>query len=210
MGIDYRPADGRLYGVTTANNLYVIEPETGAATLVCSLTVAFDAGVRSAFDFNPQSDRLRIVGSNGQNLRVHPDIGAAATDGAVAYARKDRNFGKTPAITAMAYTSSIPRALATKTCDIDAALDVLALQEPPNDGTLHTVGPLGVDFDVLGGFDILTDAQGKDHAYAVSGSRLYTLDLETGAATLLGVVGGGSHRLFGLAVTLSTARSRPR
>lgn len=200
LGIDYRPANGLLYGVTSANNIYTLTPATGAATLVCTLTTAFDGGSRSGVDFNPQSDRLRLVGSNSQNLRVHPDIGAAATDGALTYASTDRHSGKKPSIVAVAYTNSVANAPSTKTFDIDADLDILVLQEPPNDGILVTVGPLGVDFGPLGGFDIITEGNGVDSAFAASGSTLYTIDLATGAATVLGTIGDGKFNLIGLAV----------
>ena len=199
VGIDYRPANGRLYGLSTANNLYTIDPTTGAASTVATLTVPFEGGSRSGFDFNPQSDRLRLVGGRGQNLRVHPEIGAAATDGSLAYAAKDRNSRRTPVVAACAYTNSVHHATNTKTFDIDATLDVLVLQEPPNDGVLTTVGPLGVDFDEAAGFDIVTDEEGNDRAFAASGSALYSIDLETGKATRLGAIGQGTWRLVGLA-----------
>jgi hypothetical protein len=99
----------------------------------------------------------------------------------------------------VAYTNSIPATPVTKTFDIDSNLDVLVLQEPPNDGVLATVGPLGIDFGPMGGFDILTDGSGGDHAFAASGSTLYTIDLGTGAATTLGTIGDGSFNLVGLA-----------
>jgi Domain of unknown function (DUF4394) len=199
VGIDSRPTNGLLYGVTNANNIYTIDLATGTATLVCTLTVAFDGDLHSGVDFNPQSDRLRLVAKNGQNLRVHADLGATATDGTLAYAATDRNAGTKPTITAVAYTNSIPNAPVTKTFDIDATLDVLVLQEPPNDGVLATVGPLGIDFGPTGGFDILTDSSGRDHAFAASGSTLYAIDLATGAATTLGTIGDGSFTLVGLA-----------
>jgi hypothetical protein len=202
VGIDYRPSNGRLYGLSSANNLYTIDPQSGVATPVNTLTTPFDGGPRSGFDFNPQSDRLRIVGGSGQNLRVHPNIGAAATDTALAYAPKDPNFRKKPLVVACAYTNSVARAPTTKAYDIDAALDVLVLQDPPNDGTLQTVGPLGADFDVATGFDIVTDAQGRDRAFAASGGALYAIDLATGASTRLGVIGQGGLRLVGLAAAL--------
>jgi hypothetical protein len=204
LGIDYRPADGLLYGVTSANNIYTIDPTTGAATLVSTLTVAFDGGPRSGVDFNPQSDRLRLVGSNGQNLRAYAGIGAAATDGALAYAPTDPHFGTKPGITAAAYTNSVAGAPFTKTFDIDADLDILALQEPPNDGVLVTVGSLGIDFGPVGGFDIITDGSGRDSAFAVSGPTLYAIDLATGAATSLGTVGDAGVNLIGLAAAGTT------
>jgi hypothetical protein len=76
----------------------------------------------------------------------------------------------------------------TKLFDIDGALDILALQDPPNDGILATVGPLGADFASFAGFDIVSEG-GVDRAFAVSGTVLYGIDLATGAARALGTVG---------------------
>jgi hypothetical protein len=191
VGIDVRPADRRLYGLTTANELYTIDPKSGDAKLVSSLTVPFEGGARSGIDFNPQADRLRLISADGQNLRVNVDIGATAVDGSVAYAPGDANAGRRPAVAASAYTNSLPNAATTKLFDIDAAQDVLALQDPPNDGILVTIGRLGVDFGPLAGFEIVTDASGQDRAFAASGSTLYAVDLATGAATPLGTIGGG-------------------
>ena len=38
LGIDFRPANGLLYGITNQNRLLTINPSTGAATLVAALT----------------------------------------------------------------------------------------------------------------------------------------------------------------------------
>lgn len=199
VGIDLRPKNGRLYGVSAASDVYEIDLGVGRATIVATLTTAFDAGDSSAFDFNPQSDRLRLIGRNGQNLRVHPELGAAATDAAPAYARTDPNFGARPTINAAAYTSAVPDTPTTKLFDLDTTLDVLVLQDPPNDGILTTIGPLGVDFDAAAGFDILT-VEGADHAFAASRSILYAIDLASGRATAIGTIGNGTHRITGLAV----------
>ena len=199
VGIDVRPQNGRLYGVSAASDVYEIDLGVGRATIVATLTTAFDAGDSSAFDFNPQSDRLRLIGRNGQNLRVHPELGAAATDAAPAYARTDPNFGARPTINAAAYTSAVPDTPTTKLFDLDTTLDVLVLQDPPNDGILTTIGPLGVDFDAAAGFDIIT-MEGADHAFAASRSILYTIDLASGRATAIGTIGNGAHRITGLAV----------
>ncbi len=200
LGLDLRPADGRLYAVTDTYDLYTIDPTTGTAQQVSTLTVAFDGGPHSGVDFNPQTDRLRLVGGNGQNLRVHAELGAAAADTSVAYAPGDPNFGRRPALAAAAYTRAVAGTPETQLFTIDSTLDLLALQDPPNDGTLATVGPLGSDFEPQAGFDITTDAGGRDHAYAASGSRLYAIDLATGEAHLLGTIGVGELDLLGLVV----------
>lgn len=204
LGIDTRPADGHLYGLTVGNDVYRIDPARGTATLVSTLTVPFDGDVRSGVDFNPQADRLRLVSAAGQNLRVNVALGATAVDGAIAYGSSDRNAGKRPRITAAAYTNNVKDAPTTKLFEIDADLDVLVLQDPPNDGILATVGPLGVDFGPLGGFDIVTEG-GVDRAYAASGATLYGIDLETGRATALGTIGDGGIRVVGLAATREIA-----
>jgi hypothetical protein len=190
VGIDRRPADGKLYGLTTASEVYVVDATSGDAKLISSMTVPFEGGARSGVDFNPQSDRLKLVSGGGQNLRVNVDLGATAVDPGVAYAPTDVNAGKRPAIAAAAYTSSRAGAATTKLFDIDSAQDVLVLQDPPNDGVLTTVGRLGVDFGPLAGFEIVTQPSGEE-AYAASGSTLYAIDLATGAATRLGTIGAG-------------------
>jgi uncharacterized protein DUF4394 len=200
LGIDLRPANGKLYGVTDTYDLYAIDPGSGRATRVSTLTAPFDGGPHSGVDFNPQSDRLRLIGANGQNMRIHVDLGAAATDAALAYRPKDRNMGRRPHIVAAAYTRSVPHAPATQLFDIDAAADALVLQDPPNDGLLRTVGPLGVAFGPESGFDILAGPGETDIGFAATGSNLYRVDLKTGAATRIGTIGDGKHRVLGLAV----------
>ncbi|MGQ0600060.1 MAG: DUF4394 domain-containing protein, partial [Anaerolineales bacterium] len=81
---------------------------------------------------------------------------------------------------------------------------LLVTQNPPNDGTLNTVGALGVNASELAGFDIQARS---GMAYAVltapsaTVSRLYTINLATGAATLVGTI-GGAEVVRGLAVAL--------
>jgi Domain of unknown function (DUF4394) len=198
VGIDLRPADQRLYGLSTTNEIYRIDAKSGEATLVSSLTVPFDGGARSGIDFNPQADRLRLVSAEGQNLRVNVEIGATAVDRPLAYAGDDANAGKRPGITASAYSHSLAGAATTKLFNIDAAHDVLTVQDPPNDGVQRTVGPLGVDFAPVAGFEIVTDPAGQDRAFAASGSTLYAIDLATGAATSLGAIPAGDAPIVSL------------
>jgi hypothetical protein len=205
IGVDCRPADGRLYGLGTTYELHTIDPATGAATVASTLTVPFDGGVRSGLDFNPQLDRLRLVATSGQNLRVNVTMGATAADTGLAYAAGDRNQGRRPSVTAAAYANNRPDAATTKLFDLDAELDVLAVQDPPNDGTLVTVGPVGVDVAPHAGFDIVTDAAGVDRAFAAWAGTLWALDLQTGAARPLGAI-GGSPGVVGLVVLDACAK----
>ncbi len=199
VGIDRRPADGKLYGISTTNDLYRLDPASGAASQVSSLTVPFDGDARSGVDFNPQADRLRLVSRDGQNLRVNVALGATAVDGPLHYRDGDPGASTRPHVTASAYTHNVPDAPDTKLFDIDPDRDVLLLQDPPNDGVLSTVGPLGVDFGPTGGFDIVTDGAGADQGFAASGATLYAIDLSTGAARTLGTIGDGRASVVGLA-----------
>jgi trimeric autotransporter adhesin len=197
-GIDYRPANGRLYGVTTASEIYTIDPETGATELQSTLTRPFDGEVRSGVDFTPLADRLRLVSHDGLNLRINVQVGAVALDGPLVYAPGDPSFGRRPEIAAVAYTKNRPQTPATEMFDIDSNLDVLVRQEPPNDGILQTVGPLGVDFPVEAGFEIVTEPSGAETGYAAFGDRLYRIDLTTGRATPAGTIGGSPGGIVGL------------
>jgi hypothetical protein len=197
QGIDFRPANGLLYGVTDADKIYTIDPKTGVAKLVNPLSPSFDGGFQSGFDFNPALDRLRLVGSNDQNFSVNVDTGAATSQTTLAYVAGDRNFGKDPNLTAAAYTNNRVGATSTQLYDIDYDLDVLVLQDPPN-GTLTTVGSLGVNFAPIAGMDIVTDASGRNTAFAISGSTLYNINLNKGNARKLGTLNPG---FIGLAVT---------
>ena len=191
VGIDFRPRDGLLYGITSAARIVTIDAATGVTTVKASLaadpadTTAPYAGMTGtmfAVDFNPVADRLRVISNTGQSLRINVDTGATTTDGAV------NRLGATPMVTAAAYTNSIPGAATTQLFDIDTDSDNLALQNPPNDGTLVNVGPLGVAVAGDAGFDIAGGANGIALAAlrtsAGGPSSLYRVDLATGAATL--------------------------
>ena len=148
-------------------------------------------GASFGFDFNPTVDRIRVINDADENRRLNPVNGAlAATDTNLAYAAGDVNAGDNPAATAAAYTNSDnDPATGTTLYDIDTAQDVLVTQAPPNNGTLNTVGALGLDATPNAGFDI---AGTGNAAYAVlqpagsSTSSLYSIDLASGAATALG------------------------
>ncbi|UBF27054.1 DUF4394 domain-containing protein [Kovacikia minuta CCNUW1] len=188
VGIDFRPANQLLYGVTSSSKIYTIDPATGTATLVSNLSTPFMGGMRSGVDFNPVADRLRLVGANGQNFRVNVETGETVVDKPLAYAMGDRNYGKGAAVSAGAYTNSIPGAKTTQLFDIDSVMDVLVLQSPPNNGALKTIGALDANFSPTAGMDVVTDSNGANTAFAVSGSALYSVDLSKGSAKTMGTI----------------------
>src|SRR5688572_6568458 len=170
LGLDMRPATGQLYALGSSSRIYTIDYIAGTATPVGSgpFTPALN-GTHFGFDFNPTVDRIRIVSDTGQNLRAHPDTGAiAATDGDLNYATNDVAAGVMPMVVAAAYINNDTNpATATVLFDIDTALDTLVKQDPPNSGTLVTVGALGVDVVYTGGFDVAASDGTAYAAFAV-------------------------------------------
>lgn len=201
LGIDVRPNDNMLYGLGSQNNLYRINPATGAVSLVGALSQGLN-GTAFGFDFNPTGPvALRIMSNTDFNYRLPTpgSNGNVIQDTSLAYAAGDSRFGVNPNVTHLGYTNSVAGATSTVLFGIDAGQDTLVRIAAPNGGQLTTVGTLGMglDFNIneLGGFDIsgstgtawaVTRSQGR------SASTLWRINLATGAGTNTGEVGGGS------------------
>jgi hypothetical protein len=203
VGIDVRPANGRLYGVGSTGNLYTIDPTSGAATRSGTSALSL-TGAAFGVDFNPVPDRLRVVSDGDQNLRINVDTVETTVDGTLKYAPGDVNASANPVVVAAGYTNSVAGAQSTSLFVIDAGLDILARQDPPNDGVLNTIGKLGVDVTDVAGFDVAPDG---NRAYAAlnraggSSTDLYWIDLATGTASRVGPIGSGQP-IRGLAAIL--------
>jgi hypothetical protein len=225
QGIDFRQADRLLYGVTNGGRLYTINPDTGVATLRATLTA--DPGDTSApftglngtvtvVDFNPSTDRLRVITNNGQNLRVVVEsttvnntvltAGHTTTDTPI-----NNTNGTVAVVVGGAHTAG------SALHDLEQTTNQLAQQSPINSGTLTNEGALGVDITGPSGFDIAGGGNGLALAALRTGTSgpfsLFTISLSTGAATLynnttgnasLSVIGGagGPTNLVDLAIRL--------
>jgi hypothetical protein len=76
LGIDVRPADGKLYALANeGGSLYTINPADASATLVSNLSPAIGSGGSNkiVFDFNPVADAIRLISPNGRNYAVVKD-----------------------------------------------------------------------------------------------------------------------------------------
>ncbi|KQW51852.1 MULTISPECIES: DUF4394 domain-containing protein [unclassified Roseateles] len=202
VGIDTRPKDGKVYGVSLSNQLYTVDEMTGAATLVAALSApVIQANLGYGIDFNPVADfgtaaSLRLVSSAGDNFAVN------AATGAVGNAANKIAAG----FTGVSYTNSMlmPTAAPASTAlyYIDSNTDMLAMAPSAfNTPTITMVGSLGVDVLKANGFEVL----GNGMAYAaltVDGASLttgiYSINLGSGAATLMGTYNG---TLSGLSVS---------
>ena len=196
VGIDFRPLNGLLYGLgvnaaTDTGTLYVISTRTGFASVVGSFGMvgALPAG-GYGFDFNPTVDLIRVTTDDGRNFRLNPNTGTiAVTDIAI--------VGN--AISGVSYTNNQPEAgVITTLYTLDSLGDLLMIQNPPNAGIQIPVGLTGVDFSNANGFDIPTGVNapapgapvtsGSGYALLTVGGTagLYSVNLVTGAATLVG------------------------
>jgi hypothetical protein len=169
----------------------VVNPQTAQAAKRGQLSVALE-GSAFGIDFNPTVDRLRIVSDTGQNLRVNVDTGAALVDGALSYTAPPTTPVTATGVIGAAYTNNDGDASTSTTLfNIDAALDQVVIQAPPNNGGLNPTGKLGADVGARGDLDIhstvrsgVTVAVSAHAALEVGGtSRFHTVDLLTGRAT---------------------------
>ncbi|MGE6784508.1 DUF4394 domain-containing protein [Ensifer adhaerens] len=191
LGIDFRPGTKTVIGVTPDHTIVSIDLETGASTQIAKMDKMLtmtEAPV--VVDFNPMADRLRFM-TGTTNHRVHPDTGAVTVDGTLAFEEGDMHKGEAPNIVAASYTNSIGKPEKTAMYNIDATIGALIQQTKPNDGTLKAIGKLGLkETPATYAFDIQGMEGGKNSAYLVANKVLYTVNLETGAATEIGAISG--------------------
>jgi hypothetical protein len=216
--IDFRPATWQLYGlgINDFDNgadeaaLYTIDPATGVASNVVfngTLTLIghdFADDAHYGFDFDPVRDVIRVVNTADQNVRVNPATGFGTADTAL-----DLPTSGAEAVYGAAYDRSVVGATATTLYALDFGGDQLVriggVDGAPsaNGGALTAVGSLGFAANsFLGGFDIAARSGTGFAAIftSASGTDLYTINLATGAATVVGDIGSGTVQVRGLAV----------
>jgi Domain of unknown function (DUF4394)/FG-GAP-like repeat len=210
VGIDFRATDGQLYtlGVNAATDtasLYTLALQTGVATLVGSLTgLGGDLPAGGyGFDFNPAVDRIRVttqIGgtTGGLNFRINPDSLAVVNDTQI--------HGSATGVSGAAYTF----ASSTTLFALDAVSNSLMLQggiggtPSPNGGVETLIGALGINFTDVNGFDIAPGASATGFGFALltegAFTGLYSVNLATGATTLIGPFLGGTNTASGFAI----------
>jgi hypothetical protein len=208
VGIDFRAnatlaADRLLYAVTSTSRIVTIDTVSGAATAIGTPFTPAASGTSFGLDFNPTADRLRLHSDADQNLRLNQLTGGAGTaDSVLAFAVNDVNTGS-PNVVGTAYTNTVPGATTTELFGIDSDRDVLVFIADPNRGRLTTRGALGINTTTAVGFDIVGAGAGTAFASLTPQdtfrSRLYRIDLTTGAATAIGDI-NYARPLVGIAI----------
>lgn len=219
VGIDIRPATGQLFALGVnhnANNasLYIIDPQTGTASLAVAGTTGGIAFVDAAgdpvdlpdpsvagygFDFNPTVDRIRATTSTGLNLRLNPTNGMAVDGnfGLVGVAIPGTNpdgpiNGATSGASAAAYTNSIASPAGSNVTTLyvlDEETSQLTIQSPPNRGDQIMAMTLTLNgsplmFSASNGFDIQSDVRVNANNAAVAAGSGYAA-LTVGSTTSL-------------------------
>lgn len=199
VGIDVRPADGMLYGVTSDGAIWTIDAGSGKATQKSKLSMKLPEASAVTVDFNPVADRLRVIGADGTNLRINVDDGMVTKDGDLKFADADMHKGETPKVVAGAYSNSFKGTKETALYDVDATIGGLLKQAPPNDGVLNAIGKLGVKAETYA-FDIAADGNGGNEGWLMAGGTLYRVDLASGKAAEHGKIAGVNGTVRDIAV----------
>jgi hypothetical protein len=213
--IDFRPADGKLYAVShnsvDMGQLYTVNLDTAALTPVGSGFALAYVGTRISIDFNPFVDRLRVVDSARDNLRVNPITGAlAGTDTMLAYAAGDPQTG-TPFMADIAYSNNMIGTTTTTVFGWDYTTDSLVVigsfggaPTSPNSGMLFTVftpatritNTAAIGFDISSGTSIAYLSH--DSSVVTGIDQLDSINLVNGVRTVVGSF--GATRIMDIAV----------
>lgn len=212
-GIDFR-ANGALYGLGAQGRLYTINTATAVATQVGSGTFAVGLnGTSFGFDFDALGDVIHITSDTARHMRVDPNTGAVIDgnaapgvqgDANLAYASGDTHFGATPNVVGLA---CIPTPSdATTFRGLDYTTDKLVSMDATT-GALTSIGPTGVDAQVRASLDYSALGGVLYSSMFIPGSMgrtsLYSINLNTGAATSLGAIGpGGGLQIDGISASI--------
>src|ERR1039457_2420478 len=183
VGIDY--LGSTLYAVGSAGNLYTVNGTTGVASLINH----FGPLNGLYFGMDASAAGIRVVSDADINLLLNASTGAIISG--------------TPTLTPTTLNIDAIATSGSTTYAVDSIANTLGIL---TGGTFATTGPMGYDVSGKNGFDISTATGIAYFASAVSSSgldpNLYTINLATGFASLVGQIGPGEGTLIaGLTVT---------
>jgi hypothetical protein len=194
IGIDLRPSNSLVYGITQSNKIFTIDAYSGNSTFVANLAnPVIAAGKSYGFDFNPVADiggaaSLRLVSSSGDNYAVNVNTGAVTLATSLI-----------PGFTGVSYTNSNPSNPTTVPSStalyyINSANDTLNVATTGfNNPSISIIGGLGMDVLSANGFDI--DANGIGYAAVnmdngLLKSQLIRINTATGQAEWVSAFNG--------------------
>lgn len=202
VGIDLRPGNNTIYGISLSNKIYTVNETTGAATFVANLgTSVVSAGLGYGLDFNPAADfanatSLRLINSAGGNFAVNVTSGVVLTQTPIANGFTGVGYSNSTPLPTAAPAAPTLYYLNSTTDSISSATGGFG------NPVISNVGALGVDVLKANGFEVLPDGTAYAALNLDDGSSLvtgiYSISLSTGSATLLGTYNG---TLSGLTVS---------
>ena len=200
VSLAFRPADGpattRLWGLTNYGNIVPVNLAAADIGLPAIKGINLN-GTAFGFGFDPTSTvNMLLVSNMEQNLRIKFNTAEVFVQTPLNYYM---GTPTDPNVVAFAYDNNLSGGLQRTPYMIDSAADTLVmLLSPFSDGVIKTVGPLGVNASEIAGLTIYTTGtvgSPVNTAFAAitspgdSASKLYTIDLSTGAAALVGTIG---------------------
>ena len=199
IGMDFRPADNKLYGLTDLGTLYTIDVSLarfGQVAQVSKMSPRFTGGFGNVMDFNPVANALRVTGTNDQNLAVvngtdGSNLSTTVVQTKFAYAAGDVNAGKDPEISGGAYTNNYVGATTTLFYAVDHDLDTLVTiadktatgSSNTGGGQLQTIGSFvdeqgnKLNMSPTTDWDVYTDRSGINYLVGQTTRLLFSIDL---------------------------------
>ena len=191
-----RPETGQLFGLSDQSRFYGISTRSASATQVGPQLSPLLTGNSGNIVVNPVSDQADLITNSGQNFLINPATGASTLLPALP---------STLRVAAIAYTNNNPGATSTQLYGIDYVSNNLIALPDPSQGTVSAVptvvGPLNVN--VLSpevGLTIAPDGTAYAALRNSAGFELYTVNLTTGAASPVQLIGDGTQEIKSLAV----------
>jgi hypothetical protein len=182
LGIDFG-GNGALYGLGSDSRVYTIDTLSGAASAAGGAFAPAASGEHFGLTFE-DGDQLRLSGvESNQNQAVAAATGATtAADAALTYGAADGHARTDPALAGTgAYAGAI--------YGVETNANALVTLSPTT-GELTTIGDLPFNVYICSGMDVDSDGTAYASLATDNGSELYTIDLQTGAASLLGGITG--------------------
>ena len=202
----FRPADGQLY-MEAGGYVYRIDPATARATPLFSNSPFF--GI-SAAAFNPVTGLLRTINTRTEqalSFRVNVDTGVVIQDGISP--GQPRGLAYTNAY-AGANTTTLYALVAGSLYIVDpenqSRFNIVGQLNGPGVSPLSSLSISGLTGTAYASFASQSGGPGPTSYYS---SQFYTVDLSTGAGTLVGPIGDGMLDIEAIAAPVGPSRVAP-
>jgi hypothetical protein len=214
ISVDVRPGSGALFGVSSRDVLYRIDPG-GAATAIGVRFTPFFKGSPVAADFDPVAGTLKVVSNLGEALRIDADTGAVIDarpfvrgiqiDAPLAYDSGDTNAAATPGVLTIAHDTNYAGAGSSTLFGLDRVTQAVVEFGASGTDRLTTGANLGGLIDDIASLDVLSQG-GENVAYLAVRQpnqrpvTMFKIDLQTGTRAGLGDVASGKKPVRDIAV----------